>query len=644
MFERIKICLFCLTLVVSCQVYATIDIRNHVWLLHPLVTGNVYIAEKILEIENAAKNSDWQGASFLARNILGDTCVKNAFLSDGEPLPMVLECMGAVYSLKWEGQDKAVNNLVLVLNKYKKQAAGKRCYSYKYAQHYLRSVYQKNNNLGKVLDIYKECIEYDPYDKVQIISLINWGNQKENIHKINEIIDFLIDLQSKEENLDLEIALKLISYPFLDLNERFELLSKWLGSSFSYNPQTICLGLNELCCVTNSEDLSLVIKARNLTTDMALRQKNEEARLSVIATALRVNNILEEYLYKKNYDFSSTVEKYQHNSVWPQSEWNSFIENNTIKSFNLRSLNEMIKYLWSSENRQRAADKLSLSLAIKSIDKIEELTKRLNDSSDLLYDIDQYRDMLLISGVPGKLYWVIESLFWKGEYEKAYRAFQFILSYENEDEFTKGAAHFYIGRMLHCLSNESFDYSIETREDDALKHLLLVPTYSTCLTYVSFAYIMAAEILNTKKYYNAALALCQIDVPSVDFAQMKTRKHNAAAQYALAANAYTNYVKNVLECLRYADQNKIEKIKRFTMKKEISQEMWKYCQNNPLNDYDKNETLEKSLLELNDSEFIESFYTVATLNWPHNYELPQNIATNRTLNNNVFKKEALNVR
>ena len=50
------------------QANAAIDIRNNVWLLHPLVTGSVYIVEKVLEIESFAKQGDWRNAALLQKN------------------------------------------------------------------------------------------------------------------------------------------------------------------------------------------------------------------------------------------------------------------------------------------------------------------------------------------------------------------------------------------------------------------------------------------------------------------------------------------------------------------------------------------------------------------------------------------------
>ena len=42
--------------------YSNIDIVNGVWLVSPMVTGNVMLAEKLLEIENLAKNKEWSRA------------------------------------------------------------------------------------------------------------------------------------------------------------------------------------------------------------------------------------------------------------------------------------------------------------------------------------------------------------------------------------------------------------------------------------------------------------------------------------------------------------------------------------------------------------------------------------------------------
>lgn len=150
---------------------------------------------------------------------------------------------------------------------------------------------------------------------------------------------------------------------------------------------------------------------------------------------------------------------------------------------------------------------------------------------------------------------------------------------------------------------------------------------------------MASEILYDLNCFNSAMLLCMIDVPSIDYASVKQRKHRKAAEYALAAGSITNYVKNIQESLRFSNKEQEKYILQFNARKKTSSDLWNYCCNNPLNELDKSETLNNSIDEISnieDSEIEAAFYYSVTKNWPNTSDLPQNIATNRILNNNIF--------
>ena len=620
--------------------YAVIDVRNGVWFLHPHITGSVYLAENVLDIENLAKQKKWEEAANKAGELAIDGLARKSYLSNGEYMPMVLECMQTVYQSKDARDLKSIEKIIKpVLKKYKAFAADKRCYSYKYAQQALRSYYIKGKKQKEAFELFKECLRYDPYDDQQLMLFIKWGTLPENKILISKIIDFISYLQNEGCDISPEIFLYLIASYDFDCKDKTRLLSTWLHQNPHYNADVVCKCLDELCCVTNSYNIAELLKVRSLIIDTAIKQKNIEERLPVIAKAMLMRCFLEDYLYKSGIKLEKKSNKASVVFKKTQDEWNCFLRDINTNNFDISAIDEMLKYLWSSENRQRVGDKLSLFDTIEAIEIIDKFKRRIYDTSDQIYDCNKYRGILLLQGVPGNLYWKVENLFWRAEYEKAYRLFHFFLCIENQDEFVKGASCFYIGRMLYELRNDQLEYGVTSRKMDALKYLLAVPSFQTCFTYISYAYIMASEILYNFKCFDSATLLCMVDVPSVDYSSVKLRKHRNASNYSLAANSFTNYVKNIQECLRFCDDENAQKVRRFNMKKEIPQQLWDYCLKNPINDLDKAETLQKSLKEiemLEDEDIAKQFYLAAVKQWPRNYDLPQNIATNRILNNNIF--------
>ena len=86
--------------------YSNIDIVNGVWLVSPMVTGNVMLAEKLLEIENLAKNKEWSRAACLAKMALDDFEICKQYLSNGEPIDMVLTGINIEYRLFAGGSEE----------------------------------------------------------------------------------------------------------------------------------------------------------------------------------------------------------------------------------------------------------------------------------------------------------------------------------------------------------------------------------------------------------------------------------------------------------------------------------------------------------------------------------------------------------
>ena len=297
-------------------------------------------------------------------------------------------------------------------------------------------------------------------------------------------------------------------------------------------------------------------------------------------------------------------------------------------------LAESIERIWSEEHAQRKNGPLSLGELAKAADTLAELKTRIFDPDDPLIDIANYKRLLLIPSYSGQIYNWVEKLYFTREKEKAYNCFEFFLLPENTDEFTIGAALFFLGR---CNKNGiPKDTAWEERLKMALPRLLAVQRYPTCLTYISYAYFFAGQIYVTFGYYKQAVALFMIDVPSVDLAVAKEMRHMEAFSPCCNCNDVTNALKHIHEWSRYTkDKNKDSILNGY--KQVFSEALWNYCATNLFTAYDKHIALKRALED--DRKDIPEFELLeeALLHpWPNIDQIPANIATNRVLNNNVF--------
>ena len=301
-----------------------------------------------------------------------------------------------------------------------------------------------------------------------------------------------------------------------------------------------------------------------------------------------------------------------------------------------RTMKENIDYFWSPECKQRLNGMISLSKAVQALDDFEKLKNKFEDSNDPLLDLAKYKDLLLIPGYSGKLYWMAEKLFWKGEYDRAKEGFEFFLLPENSDGFTKGAAHFFLGRMSIERPYEKTWYpSAELAKEGALDHLLRVNHYPTCLTYISYSYIFAARAYNELQYPKQALALIMVDVPSIDWKFMKYRRHWDGADYSLELGDETNSVRHLAESYRHSEKDE-ELFKRRIADEDISKEFWDHCATNLFTPYDLFSAIDKAMAGEEPFPQEELFYEAVTHKWPDINTIPEAIATNRVLNNNIF--------
>lgn len=323
-----------------------------------------------------------------------------------------------------------------------------------------------------------------------------------------------------------------------------------------------------------------------------------------------------------------------------KSKFSNFLNdhdtNLTIRILPWETLKDNIDYFWSQESNQRYGGRISLKQALLALDDFEILKDKISDSDDPLIDLARYRHLLAISGFSGKLYWMIEKLYWKREFSRAKEGFEYLLLPENKDLFTVGASHFYLGRMALELPLDECWYPDEvTKNEDALNHLLLVQRYPTCLTYISYSYIFAASLYNQMNFPLHANALVMVDVPSIDWKFMKFKKHLDGSEYCFISRDTTNYIRHIVESIRYCDKG-ADYVKRRIRKLSYSDELWNCCATNFFTRFDLANAIDKAM-HCNDSAPQEElFYEAVTHPWPDIKSIPEAIATNRVLNNNVF--------
>lgn len=621
-----KILLSLFFLFASFRCYPNIDILNGVWMVSSMVTGSVVWSERFLEVENLAKDNKWDAASKLAKKYQNLPDSTNGFLVNGEPYSLVLDGLNIAYRVKAGERQSAVKTISRAfMDRNYPLSKGRIFYSYKYISQRYRKACLNNNK--EYFAACKEIINYDPYDKAQIIHLVSWVAEHQEC--AGKLLDFIQELQSRGVILSPEIYLNLIKTTTLPNKDRANKLIRWIELNKSTRDNYLLDAIDELISATDDADNETLDRAYKCLLNLALRQGPDSSRTIVTAKAMKASRIIEERAGKAGIDIKKCGDKEAYNTLY------SKVSELTGDNINWNALRENLSYLWGLEHNQRFDNTISLSDLIDSLDLIEELKIRLSDNEDRLTDIDKYSKLHLIPGVSGQLYWLAEKLYWKGEYEKCFNALKFFLLPENKDGFTIGATHFYLGRMLKQLPSRRLNNL--PREDalkQSLEHLLVVHTYPTCLTYISYSYIMAAEDLNDLDHPEQALALCMVDVPSIDYAYVKTRRHENAANYCLTLGDKVSCLKHLQEMVKYAGHKKDDEVGRYFEKLGFSQKVWDDFATNFFSLADKHLAIEKAMSTdcPVDSELLLS---ALTHSWPSLDDIPLAMATNRVLNNNV---------
>lgn len=616
--------LFFLAFFAALDVSAIIDIQGRVWLLSSISGTNATVAETLTLIENNAKSEKWNEAIALSKELREKDEARDYYLSNGELLPLTLEVMEVFYKYGKDIKNPSVaKELTPIIKKYAKNAKGKQWYAYRYALQYLEFHYRRIGDTNNTVRAMKDIVSYDVYDKYQLERLLSYANIYPD--KAEEIHKYWNDLSNSDVKNNSETMLVYIFDTGLPKDKKFELIKEWFDINTLAIYRVMQTALERSSAFIINEYPEKRKDYANILKLLALRQPPVSERLPVLA--LIKNALSDKELTagpaSKPWDEELSAANLEKLLSANGPEW--------------KNMCESVAFIWSEHANQRYKGNLSLEQTISALNKVGKLKEKLQDPNDDLSDIEEYRDLIKIPDIAGQIYHLAEHLFWTGQYKKARICFEFLISDENKDEFGVGASHFFLGRMAKELPPDIMSFANrEERHRYALEHLLKANAYATCLTYISYSYIMAAEIFHEMGLNHPALALLMIDVPSIDWNSVKAMRHTAAARYCFLMEDSTNLTRHVQEALRYSKEDDPGYRVLEEYHSRINPELWKYCADKLFTNDDKNKAILSALDDERAKPWHSELFTALLHIWPKPPEMPEGMATNRVLNNNIF--------
>lgn len=606
------------------NVSAIIDIQGGVWLLSTLGGTNTTVAETLTRIENDAKNGNFKEAINKSKEFRAENDISDYYLTNGELLPLTLEVMEFYYKYGKDIKNPQVEKeLPPIIKKYAKEAKGKQWYAYRYALQYLEFHYRRAGDTNNMIRAMKDIVSYDVYDKYQLERLLRYAGTYPN--KAEEIRRYWKELSNSDVKNNAETELVYIFDTGLPKEEKFKLINEWFAKNTLAIYRVMQTAIERSGEFVIKEYPEKKIAFAETLKLLALRQPPVSERLPVLA--LIKNALSDKELAagatSKPRDEELSAASLEKTLSGNGSDWENMCES--------------VAFIWSEHSNQRYKGNLSLEQTISALNKAGKLKEKLQDPNDDLSDIEEYKDLIKIPDIAGQIYHLAEKLFWTGQYGKAKTCFEFLISEDNKDEFGVGASHFFLGRMAKDLPPDIMSFSNrEERHRYALEHLLKANTYATCLTYISYSYIMAAEIFHEMGLNHPALALLLIDVPSIDWNSVKAMRHTAAARYCFLMEDSTNLTRHVQEALRYSkeDDPGYQVLEEYHGR--INPELWKYCADKLFTSEDRNKAIVSALDDEKAQAWREELFNALLHIWPKPPEMPEGMATNRVLNNNIF--------
>jgi len=174
----------------------------------------------------------------------------------------------------------------------------------------------------------------------------------------------------------------------------------------------------------------------------------------------------------------------------------------------------------------------------------------------------------------------------------------------------------------------------------ALGCYLKVPQLATCLTYISYSYIEGAKAAAALGDLRLALALCMVDVPSVDKQWVNYRLHVCGAEYAYLLGRHTNSLRHVQGVLKAMPKEYEHSwYERVPIEEKAKRKLWEKLATNGWDACENLDIVVDSLTNAIEEVDYEDLLAVLAIDWPKSADLPLAVATNRVLNNKYFKVE-----
>ena len=632
------------------------------------------IQAELLKAEDEARDRNFLQAADILEQLQNDEKAAGLVTSEGEPVQLSLAGTEIWYRLlAGKKDDYLADKAQKYLKVFKDAADGKKFPGYEYLIIGLRDCAREKRDWNEVLKIQKQLLVYNPNRPGELEFYLLLCARNPKVKEDQE--KFLKQIYENFPPLA-ELAIDYQHYIAGD-KKAFGKVAEWFLKYFAGDEETIktaieyikagligndvvalrdyCLALTSATIRTADEKVRLILLDERSkimgASPLALNKEKDRLPTNLSLEALR--SIMEDTksLWLENlHDAVAKADKEELNALIQDYYWHfsdQIFANEKIDcdSKRYKELAEQVFYLWSEESAQRGNRGLTYSKVSGFLDKLAELKKRMEDPEDDLANIDNYKDLFKVPGVSGQLYWMAEKVYKLAIYKdaklKKKNCLEFFLLPENSDGFTKGAALFHLGKFIRYGRCRNLWSGPENETLLlALHYFLSVHKYPTCLTYIAYSYIEAGKIYYDLKFKKQANALIMVDVPTIDWNIAKMFRHSLGALCNSHIDLYTNCVKHIQEIQKYLDEDLWEPEKRMAkiLLREHGENFWKYCLTNGFNLNDRHLAIQEALEDENDFPCEEELFEALTHVWPEMSDLPESIATNRVLNNNIFQQ------
>lgn len=271
---------------------------------------------------------------------------------------------------------------------------------------------------------------------------------------------------------------------------------------------------------------------------------------------------------------------------------------------------------------------LTVAETIEALARLDELKTRVQSPHYGAFCLEYYTILYRLKGAPMTVFWWLQHMYWYEDKARTEPFLYFLIDPRNPDEFSVGAAHFFLGLLYEQVHQEY---------ERAVTYYLRAVPYKTCLTFIGYAYYKAANLLYALGQNANALALLAVDVPSTDMRHLRGLKHMKSAHIYLHDYNFTNGVRHLHAALRVnvSLSNNVNALVR-AFPYAITTSLWHTTRTHFWRTDDRDAAIIAGLTNAIPTPDDDAFLMALSLDWPPPEDLPTAIVTNRVLNNVVF--------